>query len=88
MATANSEVTNALVPPTVASPVWIFIVPVDMPQAVNTKNQGPDDHERPADMIGEVAGEHGSEPADPRAMASVIDHLARCPPVESSAPLL
>ena len=34
MAAANSEVTYALVPPTVASPDWIRTLPADIPQAI------------------------------------------------------
>ena len=67
MATANSDVTNAFVPPTVASPDWIFIEPVEIPQAHYTQNQGPDDKERAANMIREVGSEHCSEPPSARA---------------------
>ena len=36
-ATANSEVIQALVPPTEVSPLWIRIEPVDIPQAASTR---------------------------------------------------
>ena len=37
LATANSDVIQALVPPTDESPLWICIEPVDMPQALSTR---------------------------------------------------
>ena len=54
IATANSDVIQALVPPTGASPLWICIEPVDIPQARQDQDQDPDQEQRPACVIGEV----------------------------------